>query len=280
MYIGETEDVSRRWVEHLTDLVSNEHCNKKLQDDFNKYGIKNFLFEVIESIIIDNNDNSNVSVFKLKMTLLCRETFYIRKYNTIEDGYNIVDSIKETLTNKCDIFYRNRTQSIETSFMIRNFLKNNFKLLNSESAIITNEDILIKEKVKNINANKPKIKETKKITDIIIKKSKNKKDKNEYFRDIGCLGMNEIYTLAKENKLISDIMKISEFRMILQDNNIIHFENGSWHTTQSSLDNKLILLGDLKNNKDKFTYNQLWFTPNGIKVINSIFNINKGSDVI
>ena len=75
IYIGESEDISHRWIEHVTDLVCGEHCNSKLQIDFNIYGIKNFEFDVLETFKIDENDNNNSS-FKLKMTLLCREYVY------------------------------------------------------------------------------------------------------------------------------------------------------------------------------------------------------------
>lgn len=202
------------------------------------------------------------------MTLLCRETFYIRKYNTIENGYNIVDSIKETLTNKYDIFQRDKIQSNEMSNMIKVFLNNNYKLLRDENIILTNDSVLLKEKSKSI---KPKKSKVENVSEVNIKKPKNKKDKNECFKNIGCIGMNEVYSYMKDNHIISDKMLISSFRTILSDNNIIYFDNGSWHNTQYSLDNKLILLGDLRKNKDGFTYNQLWFTTNGIKTIEDIF---------
>lgn len=44
VYIGESEDIPRRWIEHLTELVTNKHYNYKLQEDFNKYGIDNLKF--------------------------------------------------------------------------------------------------------------------------------------------------------------------------------------------------------------------------------------------
>lgn len=51
IYIGESEDIAHRWIEHITDLVCGEHCNSKLQTDFDIYGIKNFEFDILQTTI-------------------------------------------------------------------------------------------------------------------------------------------------------------------------------------------------------------------------------------
>lgn len=42
-YIGYTKDINS----HITSLIYNNHMNDKLQSSYNKYGIRNFTFEII-----------------------------------------------------------------------------------------------------------------------------------------------------------------------------------------------------------------------------------------
>jgi group I intron endonuclease len=46
-YIGSSIDMMIRWNSHLISLLINKHSNKKLQADFNKYGLINFSFNVL-----------------------------------------------------------------------------------------------------------------------------------------------------------------------------------------------------------------------------------------
>jgi group I intron endonuclease len=48
IYIGSATSLYNRMHRHLHDLNKKKHCNRKLQNYFNKYGLNNFLFEVIE----------------------------------------------------------------------------------------------------------------------------------------------------------------------------------------------------------------------------------------
>jgi group I intron endonuclease len=47
IYIGATCDFNTRKREHLRELRKNKHKNPLMQNDFNKYGIDSFMFEVI-----------------------------------------------------------------------------------------------------------------------------------------------------------------------------------------------------------------------------------------
>jgi group I intron endonuclease len=47
-YIGESLTLYRRLNEHISNLLTNRHCNTHLQNSFNKYGITNFKFDIIE----------------------------------------------------------------------------------------------------------------------------------------------------------------------------------------------------------------------------------------
>lgn len=77
LYIGSANNLYRRKNrEHFYRLAQNKHCNNKLQDDFNKHGEQNFIFEVIE--FVEDKDN-----------LLECEQYWIDRFNVVEKGYNI-----------------------------------------------------------------------------------------------------------------------------------------------------------------------------------------------
>jgi group I intron endonuclease len=48
IYIGQSNDIERRWKEHIYELNNNKHNNFHLQNAWNKYGCDNFNFEKIE----------------------------------------------------------------------------------------------------------------------------------------------------------------------------------------------------------------------------------------
>jgi len=73
-YIGKSIDVERRIYEHKMSFKNNT-CNYKLKYDLNKYGVDSFIFSVIK----------NVSIDKLERM----EFKFIKKYNSIDTGYNI-----------------------------------------------------------------------------------------------------------------------------------------------------------------------------------------------
>ena len=75
-YIGQSIDIYHRWEDHLYALKGNYHFNKHLQNSWNKYGEKNFEFEIIAEC--DAEDLNNY------------EIYFIDKYQTAnqEFGYN------------------------------------------------------------------------------------------------------------------------------------------------------------------------------------------------
>lgn len=76
-YIGKTNDVERRWREHRYGNGGTSILNKA----FKKYGIDNFLFEIIAQIPFNNTDELNDVLNQL-------EVYYISLYNTLKEGYN------------------------------------------------------------------------------------------------------------------------------------------------------------------------------------------------
>lgn len=79
-YIGQTTRLKKRWNRHRTELRHNYHPNSYLQRAWNKYGEKNFLFEVIDDC-------------KSEKHLLEREFYWIKFYesNNENNGYNLSD---------------------------------------------------------------------------------------------------------------------------------------------------------------------------------------------
>ena len=78
IYVGSSINISKRLGEHKTLLRGNKHRNPHMQKAWNKYGEKNFKFEIIEKI----NNNSTIE----------KENFWIEKFNTRNNkyGFNIV----------------------------------------------------------------------------------------------------------------------------------------------------------------------------------------------
>lgn len=76
-YVGQTTDFSRRKYTHFRCLRENRHANIKLQNAWNKYGEENF---IIERIIFENTTKEELDEL---------EKYYIQKYDSINNGYNI-----------------------------------------------------------------------------------------------------------------------------------------------------------------------------------------------
>lgn len=73
-YIGKATDLELRKQQHFSKLKIGNHPNMKLQDDFNKYGIDNFDFEILEECPEDKLDHL--------------EDYYMLSNHSISQGYN------------------------------------------------------------------------------------------------------------------------------------------------------------------------------------------------
>ncbi len=77
LYIGQSTDIKNRWMRHKSELNNNRHINNHLQSAWNKYGEDCFVFAVIEECSVSELDE--------------REKFYISKYNSMSNGYNLCE---------------------------------------------------------------------------------------------------------------------------------------------------------------------------------------------
>lgn len=78
IYIGSSKSILQRWRNHIRELELNKHKNMFLQSDWNKYGNKNFIFEILEEC--DEDERYTVEQEYLNKLL----PFYRN-----ENGYNI-----------------------------------------------------------------------------------------------------------------------------------------------------------------------------------------------
>lgn len=115
VYIGESEDIQKRWKQHKNKLKCKDHENYKIQKDYNLYGKDCFKYEIVELISHEQN------YILLKMRLLILEDKYIKKYNSIKNGYNIERTVKEIMMgNKYVISSKN-----DRRFLINYYFKEN-----------------------------------------------------------------------------------------------------------------------------------------------------------
>lgn len=116
MYHGQTMecDINDRWIRY-----KNLNCKSqpKIYNALKKYGPENFLFEVID---ISAQDQSQLNFL---------ETFYIRKYDSMNNGYNCNEGgdgkgiISEEVRRKLSEANKGHIVSQETRLKIRNSLK-------------------------------------------------------------------------------------------------------------------------------------------------------------
>lgn len=66
VYIGSTNNINRRFYNHLKDLRTNKHYNKHLQHSWNKYGEENFIFETLDSRSFNIEELENEYIVKYK----------------------------------------------------------------------------------------------------------------------------------------------------------------------------------------------------------------------
>lgn len=74
-YIGLSTNIKKRWLQHKLPYNWERESYKPLYKAFQKYGLENFIFEIIEECTPEQLGE--------------REKFYIEKYDSIKNGYNL-----------------------------------------------------------------------------------------------------------------------------------------------------------------------------------------------
>jgi len=75
VYIGQTQDIYKRWHEHQRMLQNGTHYNRHLSGAYNKYGPDSFRYSILEECDIED--------------LHEREIYWINYYNSFNNGYNL-----------------------------------------------------------------------------------------------------------------------------------------------------------------------------------------------
>lgn len=108
-YIGSSCNLQKRKNNHFLLLRKNKHHSKKLQNAYNKYGVDNFVFEILE--ICD------------KEQCIEREQYYIDLYEVYKKGYNMANIAGRPS-------HSNSKESIQKGIQTR--IKNNSFVLTKE----------------------------------------------------------------------------------------------------------------------------------------------------
>lgn len=74
-YIGQSDNIPKRWTQHRSNLRGNRHENDHLQKAFNKYGEDAFTFQVLEEMPVQFLDVA--------------EIWWINYLDTFKHGYNM-----------------------------------------------------------------------------------------------------------------------------------------------------------------------------------------------
>ena len=127
MYIGESIDIEQRWKVHQEDLDNGTHHSYKLQEDYDKSKSKEFRFFVLEEFIFPFN--AKIDATKLQLILYCREYYYMKKYKSKSEGYNVEATLKEIVNIHNDNLKYPEYQTEDC----RNFIVNNKDILTTDS---------------------------------------------------------------------------------------------------------------------------------------------------
>ena len=244
VYIGESLDIERRWDEHKLDLENGTHHSFKLQNDYNEYGKSNFMFEVIEEI----DEGKNMILHKCLSYIF--ESKYIKLYDSINNGYNIEDSLDLILKGKKPIFEGDKINYKSIS-VLKSIIKNIDK--NNGNFIIKEEQkpkvkFQLKEQYKNkdtgnkSNENKIKKNINKILNNLyndynikfIINNCKNYIFKDDFERLYVVLKDNgfhqgKVYSYLREINILDDLNKC-----LINDNTLFNVEERVYNNTDKT----------------------------------------------
>lgn len=122
IYIGETLDIEKRWKEHISLLNTNSHHSYKLQKEWNEYGEECFEFKSMEVKMVEDAPKSSK-----KYVLYALEYYYMCKYDSIKNGYNVVNTFLKIVNgNHVSTITMNQPQILNMCFYVA-FLNNYHK---------------------------------------------------------------------------------------------------------------------------------------------------------
>lgn len=118
VYIGSSVNLRKRKNSHLHELRLNKHSNKRLQNAYNKYGEESFCFEKVLECLPEE--------------LLLLEEQIIKEYNSLKQGFNLVENPTQNMFG-----YKH---TIEAKNKMSDAAKNRGRNLGSSK--LTNEQVI------------------------------------------------------------------------------------------------------------------------------------------
>lgn len=94
IYIGKSKNIYKRYEQHLSALRHNNHSSVDMQKDFNKYG-EDFSVFVLEEV--ENGKELIDHKSRCRTKEIDAEVYWIKRYNTIENGYNAQDRVSRRI---------------------------------------------------------------------------------------------------------------------------------------------------------------------------------------
>lgn len=208
VYIGQSTNIKRRFREHKNSYNNSNRKDyeSKKNRAFRKYGIENFSFEIIEEVNFSLLDE--------------REKYWIKKYNSIDNGYNScegghVPSLKGEKHSQAKLNDKKVKQIIE---MLRSD--------NNDLQIIADEFKVSKGTISNINTGKNWTKDYLKYPISILKKAnKGENHHSALFTNEEVMNMRKLYqthTLSEIQKIYSKRASASTIEKIITGDSYKH----------------------------------------------------------
>ncbi len=151
-YIGSSINIFKRWLEHKDALIRNVHHCTYLQNSVNKYGIDNFIFEILEELIFPEGYERSL----IREHLIQREQYYLDSLVPDYNFYKIADSPKG---------YKDSLQTLKKKSISQLKNWNNNEIRRSQVSKANKNKIISEEtraKISMRNKDKPKSEEHRK----------------------------------------------------------------------------------------------------------------------
>lgn len=240
VYIGESLDIYRRWDEHKYDLLHNKHCNYLLQNDFNKYGIDMFNFEIIQEYKTDG-------VIPTKCQLLMLEYKYIRKFEKENyQLYNIEYSLLKALNGDKLIFQSGGFDPFKTqSILVSQSRKYKFNLHNNTFVLSErNTPLVVFRMLSNNSSCTKKSVKYKNFMDVLY---------NDYKADLDKIIKTYKFKYKLKTNREEMIEEVTEygmeiFKKILEDNTYLKNGNNKYKSNNSSNASMSSFIYEIRNN--------------------------------
>ena len=93
-YVGSSNNIIRRWTEHKLELSKNRHNNDYLQKSYNKHGINDFDFIIIEKVSVDKL----IETEQKYLDTAKQEKYKCYNLNFLADRVEMTDEVREKIS--------------------------------------------------------------------------------------------------------------------------------------------------------------------------------------